>query len=258
MNHSYNLCSLWVVYVKKQNPRVEVTALEQNSLNIESNNLSNTKIIQAAISEVLNPTLGVTEQGLAVHKLVVQNGSPVVIHVDNSKANVYYVYFQIENEPYYFVIALETHSKKTVVFSSYIEAAVRVYLRICSTVLNPIQISEKINLIPTETRTIGETRFPQTPYLKFQENRWYFEPHKNIPGSLEDKLKSLLEKLEPSQSQIANLQDECEIYICICYKGYRDWMRGWHIDKESILRIAALGAEVDLDLYAYGEHDLPM
>jgi hypothetical protein len=34
-------------------------------------------------------------------------------------------------------------------------------------------------------------------------------------------------------------------------------MSGWHIDKATLHRITALGAEVDLDLYAYGEHDLP-
>lgn len=56
---------------------------------------------------------------------------------------------------------------------------------------------------------------------------------------------------------IAELQDKCEICIVICYKGYRGWMSGWHIDKATIGKIDALGAEVDLDLYAYGEQYLP-
>jgi hypothetical protein len=34
-------------------------------------------------------------------------------------------------------------------------------------------------------------------------------------------------------------------------------MGGWHLDRETIQKITALCAEVDFDLYAYGENDLP-
>lgn len=34
-------------------------------------------------------------------------------------------------------------------------------------------------------------------------------------------------------------------------------MGGWHLDRATIRRIAALNAEVDFDLYAYGKFDLP-
>jgi hypothetical protein len=37
---------------------------------------------KVAISEVLNPKLGVTEQVLAVHKLVIRDGSPLILLVD--------------------------------------------------------------------------------------------------------------------------------------------------------------------------------
>lgn len=94
--------------------------------------------------------------------------------------------------------------------------------------------------------------------MKVEEHRWYLEPQKDLPRSFEDKLTSLLDCLEPAKSGIAQLQGDCEACICICYEGYRDWMGGWHLDLESIRRIAALNAEVDLDLYAYGENGLPM
>lgn len=213
---------------------------------------------QAAIYEVLNPTLGVTEQVLTVHKLVLENGNPLILLVDeDSEAGAYYIYFAIEDEPYHFVVVIRQEHEKLVASAAYIEAAVRVYLLIASTVLHPNTITQKVKLKPTRTQLLGESRNPRNPNVKFKENRWYFEPQKNVPGNLENKLNFLLNQLEPAKSMIAELQDKCDIYLSICYEGYRSWMGGWHIDKATIRKIAALGAEVDLDLYAYGEQDLP-
>lgn len=211
-----------------------------------------------AINEVLNPTLGVTEQALTVHKLVVEDGNPLILLVDeDSYPGAYYIYFAIEDEPYHFVVFIRSEGEKLVASAAYIEAAIRVYLSIASTVLHPNTITEKVKLNPTRTQLLGESRNPRNPNVRFKENRCYFEPQKGVPGNLENKLNFLLNHLEPAQSMIAELQDKCEIYLCICYEGYRSWMGGWHLDKATILRIAALGAEVDLDLYAYGEQDLP-
>lgn len=213
---------------------------------------------QVAVSEALNPTLGVTEQVLAVHKLVQKDNAPAILLVEeNSEVGAFFIYFGIVNEPYYFVVVVKQEDERLIASASYVEAAVRVYLGISSILLDPIAITERIKLIPTESYRIGEARLPRMRQLRFKENRWYFEPQKDTPGTLEDKLKFLLDRLEPVQSKIAALQDECEIYINICYEGYKNWMGGWHIDKATIRRIAALGAEVDLDLYAFGENSLP-
>ncbi|KJH71199.1 DUF4279 domain-containing protein [Aliterella atlantica] len=214
--------------------------------------------LSAAISEVLRPTLGVTQQVLAVHKLVVQDGKPLILLVDEkSELGAYYIYFGIEDQPYHFVVVIREEQKTPIASAAYIEASVRVYLAIASTTLAPDTITEKVKLNPTSKRLLGEPKNPRNPRLKFKEHRWYFEPQKNVPGSLETKLKFLLDRLEPAQEAIANLQNNCETSICICYKGYRGWMSGWHIDKATMRKIVALGAEVDLDLYAYGEQDLP-
>jgi Domain of unknown function (DUF4279) len=214
--------------------------------------------LSVAISEVLNPTLGVTEQVLAVHKLIVRDGNPLILLVDeDTEPGAYYIYFEIEDEPYYFVVVIREDQNRLIASAAYIESAVRVYLTISSTKIHPDIITEKIKVNPTRKHLLGEARHSKTPHIKFKENCWYFEPQKDVPGNLENKLKFLLDQLELAQLMIADLQDECDICICICYKGYRGWMGGWHIDKATIRRITALGAEVDLDLYAYGEWDLP-
>ena len=209
-----------------------------------------------AILETIEPTLGVTEQVPAVHQLNMHDETPVILHVDENEPGVFDVYFGIEGEPYYFAIVVRKENDRLIASASYIEAAVRVYLSIHSTLLDPSSITERVQLAPTRSDRIGEKRFPKSS-VKFKDNRWYFEPQKDIPGDLGSKLKFLLDRLEPIEANIASLQNECEIYLSICYKGYKDWMGGWHIDKETIRRIAALGAEVDLDLYAYGDWDLP-
>jgi hypothetical protein len=213
---------------------------------------------QVAISEVVAPTLGVTIQVLTVHKVVIRDGVPVIFRIEYiTETDTFCVYFKIEAEPYYFVVTIGRKDEKLSVLGSYLQAAVRVYLGISSSILDPTTITEKIKLNPTRSVVVGESPVPKLPNFKSKENRWYFEPQQDTPGELERKLNFLLDRLEPFQSNILALQNECEICIMICYEGYRGWMGGWHLDRLIIQKIAALGAEVDFDLYAYGEHELP-
>jgi Domain of unknown function (DUF4279) len=211
---------------------------------------------QVAITEVLHPQLATTEQFLAIHQLVMKDEVPIVLHVTTKdEIGVYCVYFQIEGERYYLKIVVCKEEEDLIAGSSYLEPAVRVYLHISSPLLAPATISEKIKIQFTRSENIGERIRPRS--LEHKENRWYFEPQANLPGNLEDKLEYLLDQLAPSQPMIAALQEECNICIIICYEAYRGLMGGWHIEKATMQRIIALGADVDLDLYAWGEQDLP-
>jgi hypothetical protein len=214
---------------------------------------------QIAIAETLNPTLGVSKQVLSVHKLVVKDNTPKILQIDGSRElGAFFVYFALEGEPYHFVIVIRSANDRMVAAAAYIEAGVRVYLTIVSMSLDPLSITNKVRLSPTRSYRMGDrirSQHRTSPIAK--EHRWYFEPQQDTPGELEQKLEFLLDRLKPSQAEIASLQNECEIEVSICYEGYRGSMGGWHIDKATIQQIAALGAEIDLDLYAYGENDLP-
>jgi hypothetical protein len=101
-------------------------------------------VTQVAVSEAVNPMLGVTIQVLTIHKLVVQDGIPVILRIEHiSETDTFCVYFKIEAEPYYFVVAIGKENGKLSVLGSYIASAVRVYLRVGSTVLNPTAITKK-------------------------------------------------------------------------------------------------------------------
>jgi hypothetical protein len=209
---------------------------------------------QIAIAEAINQQLSLTEQILSVHQLIMVDHIPSILLVD-SNSPVFCVYFGIENEPYHFVIVVREKAGELVADFSYLEAAARVYLTISSQVYTPDKITERIGLTPTRTCLMGEPRLVKS--LRFKEHRWYFEPQQNIPGNLHDKLNFLLDQLEPHQSMVASLQQDCKICINICYEAYRGSMGGWHIDREIMRKIICLGADVDLDLYAHGENDLP-
>ncbi len=210
---------------------------------------------QIAIAEALNPQIGLTEQILAVHQLTMVDHVPSILLVDDN-SDGFRVYFGIENEPYYLVIVVREKAGELVAEFASLEAAVRVYLAISSKVYSPTAITERIGLTPTRTCLMGAPRTP-IKSLRFQEHRWYFEPQQNIPGDLHQKLNFLLAQLEPHQSMVTSLQKDCEICISICYQAYRGSMGGWHIDIATMQKIVGLGADVDLDLYAHGEHDLP-
>lgn len=62
----------------------------------------------------------------------------------------------------------------------------------------------------------------------------------------------LLAQLENVSTNVYNLSKECDVCINIIYKGYHEWMGGWHLDKQIMSRILSLGADVDLDIYAMG------
>jgi hypothetical protein len=206
--------------------------------------------VSVAIAETLTPTLGVTEQILETHQLVIDDGQPAILWIDDqTESEAFFVYFAIEAEPYQFVIVIRSEQGGLIPSAAYIEAATRVYLVINSVTLSPEQITAAMMLVPTRTHLRGEPINLRSPQLS-KINRWYFEPQSNKPGSLEGKLKVLLDKLEGRHRAIADLKPDCEIYICICYHGYRTAMGGWHLDPQTLQRLAAFGIDVDLDLYA--------
>jgi hypothetical protein len=208
-----------------------------------------------AISEVQTPTFGVTNQVFSVHKAVLNNGAPLIARIDNTREpGAFFVYFPLLDEDYYFVVVIRPTDNGLAVSVVYIEANVRVYLMISSPIYTPEEITKKVELLPTSVHKKGEKiSLSSRVYTK---NQWLFEPGQDIPDGIDHKILHLLNQLEHVRTNIAQLANECNICLCICYEGYKDWMGGWNADKETIKRISALEAEIDLDLYARGP-DLP-
>jgi len=206
--------------------------------------------IQMAINEVQSPQFAITEQILGVHNIVLDSGIPAIARVDDTSCpGQYLIYFPIQEEDYYFVIAVE-HSEGELNLMPYIEANVRVYLSIWSEESTPAEITSKLNLFPTEVRRMGDIN--QQRSRRYEKHAWFYEPQKDIPDSLERKVTLLLDRIEPYREEIVRLSEQATVLIYICYKGYVDWMGGWHLDSTTLKRMADIGCNVNLDLYALG------
>ena len=203
--------------------------------------------IEFATIELENQALDFTEQFLQVHQILYRDNKPVIARVDDTREReAFFVYFTLQQQPYFYVLVIRIRNYKLTIDASYVEARVRVYLSIKSEELNVQQINELIGLTSTKTKYFPRAKF----------NNWQFEPQKDIPEEIERKLDYLLNSLELYKDNIARLAPKTHSSINIVYKGYQSCMSGWHLTREQIKRIAELRCKIDLDLYAYGD-DLP-
>ena len=114
--------------------------------------------VSLARAELSPPTVGVTAQFFEVHEVVVDEaGQPSVAHVDTERERgAYYVYFPVQEVSYYFVVIVARDAHRQLAVSGrYVEAKVRVYLRILSPTLSPADITAHLGLEPTSTHALG-------------------------------------------------------------------------------------------------------
>ena len=218
---------------------------------------SRDKAVQLAQAEVISRTWGIARQLLAVNEVVTDDrGRIVVARVDETgEPGACFVYFPIRNEPYYFVVVVRPDDAGQLAVSGmYMEAGVRVYLAISSATLPHEEITARVGLTPTETHTIGDPITKWTPTRTYREHVWRFEPQAGIPGSVEEKLGTVLDGVDAASAQIAALRPACNVDVNVVFKGWRGdpQFGGFHVGADMVRRLAAIGVELDFDLYAFG------
>lgn len=220
----------------------------------EQNGLE-TQAVEIARREILSPTLAATREVLSVHAPVLVDSQPLIARTDaNREPGVFYHYFRLEGEPYYLVVAVSRSGGQLAPTSACIEAAVRVFLLIKTQNLTPDEVSERLGLRPTSAYAKGTRIHPELPPLTY--TKWRYEPHQTLAEELGRKLDLLLDQLEPAAPRITELARETEITLSICYEGCKDWLGVWNVPAATLKRVAALGIDLQLDLYASGP-DLP-
>ena len=209
-------------------------------------------IAEAALSEIAAPQLATTEQILAVHALAATHGVVQPISIEpRADEQAYRVSFAIADQPYFFVVLVVANASLPQAKASFIEASVHVYLAIYSKTLDPDTITQRIGITPSRTSTKGDPVRPRASRL-YLEHRWYLTLHPDPPRALEIKLRQLLGRIVDATEAIVALAPEADVVVHIVYKGYQSWMGGVHLDPATLHQVAALGAAIDLDLYAYG------
>lgn len=131
------------------------------------------------------------------------------------------VYFPLVDEPYYLVVVVGAGKTGGLAVSGvYCEAAVRVYLAVSSRGLLADEITARVGLQPTQTRSIGEPISSRAPARTYKEHRWMFEPQAG----------------------------------CARERGWGGdpQFGAFDLASESVRRLAVFGAEVSVVLYAFG------
>lgn len=196
------------------------------------------------MAEIECPTLAITEQFFAVHRLADEPLAGVWADGDRR-----YVYLRLHNEPYYWVVVIESDptegAQATWGFHS---AHANVYAVIYSERLTAAEISDRLSIQPSETRDKGAP-LPGNRRT-YNEHRWYFRPP--VPEFLdfETKLASLLESLPVKR--VRSLPSDCTFRINVAYYEYQSCPAGWHLDTNALRRLVELGCELDVDLYTSG------
>jgi len=210
------------------------------------------RAVEVALAELDAPTHGLTHQFFGPHSLEMDHGLPRV-HAVIPGDEVDEVYFRPVSEDYFLVMLVEHHDGEWSMCGCRAEARSRVALSIVSTELTAEAITRATGLVPTESWSTGDSRPQDRGQLKpYAFTRWTFCPDGDLPGKFEHKLARLLDLTDDASARIRALGSVCDINILVGYQGYAPQMWGLPIDASEMARIAAMGAGLDVDLYASG------
>ena len=116
---------------------------------VGNNSMANTVILKKAIAETETKTLGVTEQFLAIHKLVYIDNLPKIARVDIDNIDEAIVYFNVEDEMFFLAVYVDLNPNVSVRCTN-TEPYHSIYFRASSEILSLKELSESTILIPTK------------------------------------------------------------------------------------------------------------
>lgn len=200
-------------------------------------------IREAAIAEILHPTLPITQQFLKVNTVVVKEHMPVVedvIYKENEQMVA--VYFPFEGERYYLVVYLDI-VPHLALRQTGMSAGKRVYFLATSQEHSLDKLIAVAGIEPTTTWEKGK---------KKRQNGFKLQPSLKETGEVEDKLRTIISILQPHTANIHVLSALASIGIRIAYWGYKEQMWGIHFETDIVEGLAVLKLSLDVNLYASG------
>lgn len=206
-------------------------------------------IVEIAIAEIAQKSLGMTEQFLEVHEIVHENGRPVVAAaVPEKDGKRTAVYFRVKDEKFFFVVYVSNTSEPEAEWANSGDYY-SISLIASSKTLSLAGIRAMTALNITKGWNKGDAWNNST--RRFTVAR--FEPH-TTPGTFEEKIESLLDLLEQDREGVQRLVMEADagIQVVAIFHNGNTMLGGVHLTKECIQRLAALNLSIDFDLYAEG------
>ncbi len=209
------------------------------------------KLINESVKELVNPTLGVTEQYLDIHDVERLDGIPQPERVlVDEPANLAIVYFKIRSERFRLAVYLQLQPV-IVVYSVSTENNNKIYLRATSENFNADEIQAMTSLQATESFNKGDTRkFGKSIY---DYSGLVFEPNLEI-DTFENKLYHLLTHLEKDNNGVKLLAEYANAYIQadIDIHFGNGLIGGPLISKECITRMCSLNLAIEFNQFVSG------
>lgn len=126
---------------------------------------------------------------------------------------------------------------------------VRCALAVYSETLSAADITERVDIQPTEARIKGQPRKgnPTKPVVNHQ---WIWKPDEGVERSLDAQLDVLWAELGRQAAAFKGLPIDAEVVVDIWIEHYGEDLRlGWVLDRRHVNAAAAFGASLGIDEY---------
>jgi hypothetical protein len=120
--------------------------------------------------------------------------------------------------------------------------------------LVPQRVTDLLGLSPTHAHARGDPHpIRSNPDLRWRSGAWMLDSQQSPDAPLDQHLRDLLDRLEPKAEAIRELVAEGlrASFSCGCFLEKEN--EGTTLPPQTLGRIAALGADLDLDIYYRGE-----
>jgi len=135
---------------------------------------------------------------------------------------------------------------------------VHVSFRFTSDALDPRLVTQELGITPESAHRKGAvTLIRGVPRGRRATGVWIMSSQLPDSAFLDQHLKALLTVLEPKAKAIQELKDKGYAPEFYCGLFLEDWNEGTTLSPDTLGRIAALGAQLGLDVYNVAEEDQP-
>ncbi|TGD82916.1 DUF4279 domain-containing protein [Hymenobacter wooponensis] len=206
------------------------------------------QIKQLLAQELANPTFGLTQRFLVVHRILYEEDLPVILRIVETAVGFVTAYLAVEKHRFYLATGIDTTAAKIIWVNT--EDFHDIWLRATSEELTSAQMLMLTSLTPIRQYTKGDIRRKS---INHSHSAIYFQPDQQ-PDTFENHLCNLLDLLEQDVEGIQALavQTECVIRVASYFHNGNGMLGGHFIDAPTLKRISNLAVSIDFDLYAEG------
>jgi hypothetical protein len=113
---------------------------------------------------------------------------------------------------------------------------------------DPQTITDRLRLSPSESWKRGTLN--ERAKREYTFSLWSLNSRLDRSAALEDHIRDVLNQAENSAEAIQSLQSESPLLQAVGY--FYEYYPGFHLDRETVSKLARLGLEVDCDFYFDG------